>query len=116
MDDRLLIVSNRLPIAARLEDGRVQLTPADGGLATGLQPWHDPSSGLWIGWPGGMSQFDVSARARLDQDLRERAIVPVYLSRDHVERYYHGFANRVLWPLLHYLIDRVPVDAAGWDA
>jgi trehalose 6-phosphate synthase/phosphatase len=22
----------------------------------------------------------------------------------------------VLWPLFHYLIDRVPVDAAGWDA
>ena len=35
---------------------------------------------------------------------------------DQVERLYYGFANRVLWPLFHYLIDRVPVDAAGWDA
>jgi trehalose 6-phosphate synthase/phosphatase len=55
-------------------------------------------------------------RHDLDRQLRQRAIVPVALSGDHIERYYNGFANRVLWPLFHYLIDRVPVDAAGWDA
>ena len=35
---------------------------------------------------------------------------------DQVDRYYYGFANRVLWPVFHYSIDRVPIDAAGWDA
>jgi trehalose 6-phosphate synthase/phosphatase len=43
-------------------------------------------------------------------------MVPVHLSADQVERCYYGFANRVLWPLFHYFLDRVPVDAAGWDA
>ncbi len=115
-DGRLLIVSNRLPVAARVRDNAWRIVPAAGGLATGLQPWHEQSRGVWIGWPGEVSRLAAPERARLDHDLRERAIVPVYLSRDHVERYYHGFSNRVLWPLFHYLIDRVPVDAAGWDA
>ena len=113
---RLLIVSNRLPVTARLVEGEVQLTAASGGLATGMRPWHEGSGGLWIGWPGDTSRFSPDQKATLERELRDRAIVPVPLSADHVKRFYHGFANRVLWPLFHYLIDRVPVDAAGWEA
>jgi trehalose 6-phosphate synthase/phosphatase len=43
-------------------------------------------------------------------------MVPVHLSSDQIDGCYHGFANRVLWPLFHYSVDRVPVDAGGWDA
>ncbi|HVL67487.1 MAG TPA: bifunctional alpha,alpha-trehalose-phosphate synthase (UDP-forming)/trehalose-phosphatase [Vicinamibacterales bacterium] len=114
---RLLIVSNRLPVTAALgDDGRVRLGPASGGLATGMRPWHEGSGGLWIGWPGDTSRFSTEQRAEMERQLGARGIVPVLLSEDHVNRYYHGFANRVLWPLFHYLIDRVPVDATGWDA
>jgi len=113
---RLIIVSNRLPITAQISDTGVSLQPASGGLATGLGPWHEASRGLWIGWPGDVSRWSAVQRAELDRQLDERRIVPVHLSREAVERYYEGFANRVLWPLFHYLIDRVPVDAAGWEA
>ncbi|MGD9904822.1 MAG: bifunctional alpha,alpha-trehalose-phosphate synthase (UDP-forming)/trehalose-phosphatase [Vicinamibacterales bacterium] len=113
---RLLIVSNRLPVVAQVADGEVRLNDAGGGLATGLGPYHRSSDGLWIGWPGDVSKLTRGQREALDRQLHERAIVPVPLSRDQVERYYNGFANRVVWPLFHYLIDQVPVDAAGWDA
>jgi trehalose 6-phosphate synthase/phosphatase len=116
MDNRLLIVSNRLPITARVEHDALQLQPATGGLATGLGPWHAKSHGLWIGWPGDVSGFSEVQRDTLANELRARAIVPVHLSREDIEQYYHGFSNRVLWPLFHYLIDRVPVDASGWEA
>lgn len=118
MSSRLLIVSNRLPItaAARGGEGGIRLTPASGGLATGLRPWHEGSDGLWIGWPGDVSRFSTTQRGELDRQLRGRGIVPVHLNREQIDRYYHGFANRVLWPLFHYLIDRMPVDADGWDA
>lgn len=116
MKNRLLIVSNRLPIAARLEDGRVQLTPADGGLATGVRPWHERSGGQWIGWPGDVAHFTSQQIAELDTQLGERRVVPIYLSRDQVDCFYHGFSNRVLWPLFHYQLDRVPVDATDWAA
>ena len=115
-ESRLLIVSNRLPVSADIVDGDVRLLPAGGGLATGLAPWHAASNGLWIGWPGDVSAWTTVQRERLDRDLAQRAVVPVHLSKDEIDRYYHGFANRVLWPLFHYLIDRVPVDASGWDA
>jgi trehalose 6-phosphate synthase/phosphatase len=92
------------------------MTPSGGGLATGLGPWHDQSDGVWIGWPGDLSKCTDDQRAALERTLAERGIAPVHLSRDQVDRFYHGFANRVLWPLFHYLIDRVPVDAGGWDA
>lgn len=117
MPARLIIVSNRLPITAELDAaGAVQLNMASGGLANGMRPWHQGSGGLWIGWPGDTSKFSSEQRASLARQLDERGIAPVTLSQDHVNRYYHGFANRVLWPLFHYLIDRLPVHATGWDA
>jgi trehalose 6-phosphate synthase/phosphatase len=116
MSNRLLIVSSRLPVSVQVADGQVRVTDVAGGLASGLRPWQVDADGLWLGWPGDLSRLSVEQRAELDQQLHGRAIVPVHLPRDHADRYHHGFASRVLWPLLHYLVDRVPVDAAGWDA
>jgi trehalose 6-phosphate synthase/phosphatase len=116
LSGRLLIVSNRLPVTARSAADGVRLTLASGGLATGLRPWHEQSGGLWIGWPGDVSRFTAAQRDQLDRQLAGRGIVPVHLSVEQIDRYYHGFSNRVLWPLFHYLIDRVPVDAAGWES
>jgi trehalose 6-phosphate synthase/phosphatase len=113
---RLLVVSNRLPVTARLEAGTVHLTDAIGGLATGLRSWHEGSAGVWIGWPGDVGNYTTSELEELEGQLRERRIQPVYLTADDARRYYDGFSNRVLWPLFHYLVDRVPVDATGWDA
>ena len=114
---RLLIVSNRLPVTVRFgDDGAVETLPSSGGLATGLKPWHERSGGLWIGWPGDLSRFTPEQRAAADARLAADGIVGVHLSRDLVHRFYHGFSNRVLWPLFHYLIDRMPVDNSGWDA
>ena len=111
---RLLIVSNRLPVTAQVTAEGPRIVPSCGGLATGLRRWHEGSEGLWLGWPGEVG--GAAQQREVDQHLHERGIVPVHLTDDQVARYYHGFANRVLWPAFHYLIDRVPVDADGWDA
>src|SRR6186997_166713 len=111
--NQLLIVSNRLPYTLRPAADTWQFSPACGGLATGLRPWHERSKGLWIGWPGDMTGVTPERREQADRELTSQRIVPVHLSGEQIERYYHGFANRVLWPLFHYLIDRVPIDAAG---
>ena len=116
MSGRLLIVSNRLPVTAQRTGEKVSLGPGSGGLASGLRHWHERSAGLWIGWPGDVSQFTSDQRGELDRQLHQRGIVPVHLSHAQIDRYYHGFANRVIWPLFHYLIDRIPVDDTGWDA
>jgi trehalose 6-phosphate synthase/phosphatase len=115
-DSRLVIVSNRLPVAVIAGAHGPVLVDASGGLATGLRAYHDPARDLWVGWPGETSSLNAEQWATTESDLRTRGILPVALPTEQVERYYNGFANRVLWPLFHYLIDRVPVDAAGWEA
>jgi trehalose 6-phosphate synthase/phosphatase len=113
---RLVIVANRLPVTVQPVGPEITLIPASGGLARGLKPWHERSAGLWVGWPGDVSEFRSEQRQQIERQLRQNGLVPVQLTRQHIDRFYHGFANRVVWPLFHYLIDRVPVDAAGWDA
>ena len=113
---RLLIVSNRLPVTASVEGREICLSDAGGGLATGLGGWHGQAEALWIGWPGDVSRADAQMREELQRRLRAQRVEPIFLSAAEVDRYYDGFSNRVLWPLFHYQVDRVPVDASGWDA
>jgi trehalose 6-phosphate synthase/phosphatase len=111
-----MLVSNRLPVTCHPTPDGIRCAPSSGGLATGLGAWHRRSGGLWCGWPGDLSHATVAERDAFDRELSEDRLVPVHLSRQEVSEYYDGFANRVLWPLFHYLMDRVPVDAGGWDA
>jgi trehalose 6-phosphate synthase/phosphatase len=98
---RLVVVSNRLP------------TPGAGagGLVTALEPVLRASRGLWLGWDGGHSQSWIPPPAELGYRL-----VPVSLREREVELYYHGFANRTLWPLFHSLIDRTEIRHDFWLA
>src|SRR5262245_19123538 len=114
---KLLIVSNRLPVTARLDRGELVLSNSDGGLATGLLGPHEQSDSLWIGWPGDISRFDAGQRAQIERNLAELRVVPVQLSQADISRHYEGFSNGVLWPLFHYLTDKVQRDAwRNWKA
>lgn len=112
---RLLILSNRLPITARLERGKLLLAHSPGGLATSLRGPHQRSGGLWLGWPGDTSRFTEAQRQELLRWCQDAQIEPLFLSGQDAGRFYEGFSNRVLWPLFHYLLDRVELDASGWD-
>ena len=105
---RLILVSNRLPVTVQIEGSTVNLVQASGGVATGLERYHERSEGLWIGWPGTTVRLSKNQRAGLDLLLEERRIVPLYLTRQQVKEYYEDFSNGVLWPVFHYLLDRVP--------
>jgi len=50
--NRVLIVSNRLPITVRAGAEGVVVERSSGGLATGLKSVHEDGGGAWIGWPG----------------------------------------------------------------
>ena len=115
-EPRLVVVANRLPVTVRTHQGGVRVGRASGGLATGLRSWQERSSAVWIGWPGDVSSMSEAQRASLEQKLAAANLVPVHLSAEQIERYYEGFSNQVLWPLCHYLVDRVPVDASTWAA
>jgi trehalose 6-phosphate synthase len=81
-----------------------------GGLVSALRPALESREGAWVGWDGGAD--DIPRRVEgLDVEL-----LPVALSRREVEDYYHGFANRTLWPLLHGLIEQPVFERRWWRA
>ncbi|WP_426749212.1 bifunctional alpha,alpha-trehalose-phosphate synthase (UDP-forming)/trehalose-phosphatase [Myxococcus sp. Y35] len=112
---RLLLVSNRLPVTVKVEKDTVSVVRSAGGLATGLRRPHERSGGLWIGWPGDVSRLSESQRSRVDAQLAELRCVPLTLSASEVSRYYEGYSNRVLWPLCHYMLDRIPRQDRDWE-
>jgi trehalose 6-phosphate synthase len=92
---RLVIVSNRVPA---LSD-----TPAAGGLAIALEHVLKAESGLWFGWSGEASKDSEP----VPRTCTKRGITFAVsdLSRRDIDEYYHGFANRALWPVCHYRLD-----------
>jgi trehalose 6-phosphate synthase/phosphatase len=110
-DGRLLLVSNRLPVTITQVSESVTVEPSAGGLATALRGPHQRSDSLWFGWPGDVSRLSRADRERIDAQLSELRTVPIHLRPGEVSRYYDGFSNGVLWPLFHYLLDKVRRDA-----
>ncbi len=108
---RILIVSNRLPVTIKSDRGEPAIANSAGGLATGLRSVHQSSDSLWIGWPGDVSHFDSTQRERIDHNLLEQRLVPVHLTQAEIARHYEGFSNGVLWPLFHYLTDKIQRDS-----
>ncbi|MDP2310619.1 MAG: bifunctional alpha,alpha-trehalose-phosphate synthase (UDP-forming)/trehalose-phosphatase [Pseudomonadota bacterium] len=116
LNNRVILVSNRLPVRVRASAGRVDLEQTVGGLATGLAGPHRERQGEWVGWPGDVARLDATQRLELDESLRARRLVPVQLTAAEVQRYYEGFSNGVLWPLLHSMPTRMPLECRDWDA
>jgi trehalose 6-phosphate synthase/phosphatase len=113
---RLLIVANRLPVTVRSTADGVEVERSTGGLATGLSRPHEQSGGLWIGWSGAGEDLAPEQQAELERQLAAQRLVGVPLTRALVTRYYEGYSNGVLWPLFHYLLEQVPLQASDWDA
>ncbi len=113
---RVLLVSNRLPINVVKTPAGIEVLPSSGGLATGLSGPHAASEGWWIGWPGDVSDLEPSQLEELERRLAALRNVPVYLTQQEQEHYYEGFANGVLWPLFHYLLDKVPLETTDFQS
>ncbi len=94
---RLVIVSNRVTVP---EPGK---TPPAGGLAVAVDAALKNRSGIWFGWSG---KIDDSPNTKPTVAERDNlTYVVTDLSSADYQEYYNGFANRVLWPILHYRVD-----------
>jgi trehalose 6-phosphate synthase/phosphatase len=115
--ERVLIVSNRLPVTVQETAAGVEVVPSAGGLASGLRGYYQSASAMWIGWPGPISPSAARAgRRSLEAEFRAHNLKLVELEPCDVEGYYDGFSNAVIWPLFHYLLDRIPLRSQSWDA
>jgi trehalose 6-phosphate synthase/phosphatase len=101
---QVIIVSNRLPISVKKEDGQLVFSSSIGGLATGLSSYVNDKKNSWIGWPGiasdGLSDSD---KQHISEELAKHNYYPVFLSQRQIDDFYNGYSNSVLWPLFHNL-------------
>jgi trehalose 6-phosphate synthase len=73
-------------------------------LAVAMRAVLKRQPGLWFGWSGRV----VTARSEVATASYEQTglrYVVTDLSEEDYQEYYNGFANRVLWPILHYRLD-----------
>ncbi|MGH8226214.1 MAG: alpha,alpha-trehalose-phosphate synthase (UDP-forming) [Gammaproteobacteria bacterium] len=90
---RLVVVSNRVAMPHADQ-------AASGGLAVALRTALGAHGGVWFGWDGRRLAQRPATPRRVERDGVEYVTLSLG-SRDYDE-YYQGFANRVLWPLVHY--------------
>ncbi|MEK7594169.1 MAG: bifunctional alpha,alpha-trehalose-phosphate synthase (UDP-forming)/trehalose-phosphatase [Patescibacteria group bacterium] len=101
---QVIIVSNRLPISVRKQDGELVFYPSIGGLATGLSSYVNNRHNRWIGWPGIASDgLSDKEKQTIVDELAQHNYTPVFLSQKQVDDFYNGYSNTVLWPLFHNL-------------
>lgn len=104
MKKRLVVVSNRLPIAISQVGEEWQVSPGSGGLVTALAPLMKASQGVWIGWPGCGPEAPIDELVERFSAEQGYTLKPVPLTEEEIEKYYRGFSNEALWPLFHDLL------------
>lgn len=90
---QLIVASNRLP-AMPTGDRQREV----GGLVSALLPALEKTQGVWLGWSG--AERDPGLKLRVepgDSFVRAQFDYPLTWR----QRFYAGFCNRSLWPLLH---------------
>ncbi|MHB8885970.1 MAG: alpha,alpha-trehalose-phosphate synthase (UDP-forming) [Methylovirgula sp.] len=102
----VVIVSNRIPAPAA--NG-----PQAGGLAVVLKDCLK-DGGLWLGWSG-----EIAAQTCADVKISRVGKIDfatIDLSREDYRKFYVGFSNSALWPLLHFQPRLVEFDRAHFEA
>lgn len=75
-----------------------------GGLTTALLPVLEAQGGVWVGM-GEDSDLPVHQPYPADDPAYKVRRVP--LTGEELDNYYYGMANRVLWPVSHYMIQHL---------
>jgi trehalose 6-phosphate synthase/phosphatase len=107
----LVVAANRLPFTVHRGQRGLERRPSTGGLVSALEPVLRRRGGVWVGWPG----ISLAPGQRIPADDVGYRVAPVPLNESEVARYYHGFANRTLWPLFHSMAGRARFERRDWD-
>lgn len=109
----LTIISNRAPYQLRREYDRLLCQKNVGGLVSVLDEMMCQAGGTWIAWGEGEG---VPTRIGLPPDEPRYSLHLIPLTEQEIQNYYHGFSNRILWPLSHYFLDRCHFRTEYWSA
>lgn len=94
---RVFIVSNRVAVPDPSRGVHA------GGLEVALQSTLKQYDCVWLGWSGEVKpKGEVETRTIKTDGM---TYIVTDLAEEDYQEYYNGFANRVLWPILHYRLD-----------
>lgn len=115
---RLLIVSNRLPITVEKRKGNLLFRQSTGGLATGLRSFYRSYDSIWIGWSGiTLDKISTEEKKSIETKLMsEFNCYPIFLSQNNIEKHYHGFCNKTIWPLFHSFTQYAVYEKGLWES
>ena len=114
---KVIVVSNRLPVSLKRGGTLWHSKATAGGLATAMHPILRGSDGMWIGWSGDTSEAtDETRKAILKEWADKHRYFAVDLDEETAHGFYEGIANQALWPLFHHFPSLVRFDSAHWKA
>jgi len=112
---KLIIISNRLPLKAlKLDSGEFEFSRSEGGLTTGLDSLEMDVEKHWVGWPGAFAETSEE-QEKITKHLDEFKFHPVFLTPEHIQNYYEGYSNNIVWPLCHYFYSFVEYENKYWE-
>ncbi|HDH00425.1 MAG TPA: trehalose-6-phosphate synthase, partial [Nitrospirae bacterium] len=117
-DKKLIIVSNREPYSHKKAGLNIKVDKPAGGLTSVLDEVLRAVGGTWVAWgsaSGDRNVVDKNSRVRVPPAGPSYTLKRVWLSDSEVENYYHGYSNRVLWPLCHIALDKLYFRKKYWD-
>jgi alpha,alpha-trehalose-phosphate synthase [UDP-forming] len=118
IDCKFILVSNREPYEHMRGTEGIEVKQPAGGLVSALDPTMRHTHGTWVAWGSGTADRDVTddaGRVAVPPDERSYTLRRVWLDDADVDGYYHGFANRALWPLCHMLIQHFEFRSEYWE-
>lgn len=119
---RLILVSNRLPYQLQEKNNKVTLHQSDGGLVTALKSYFEKGAEhnhftekIWLG----SADFPEKRWQKYLSQQRNTAdfeVQPLFVEPKIYNKYYNGFCNATLWPLFHYFPSYVVYEEESFRA
>ncbi|MGH7770968.1 MAG: alpha,alpha-trehalose-phosphate synthase (UDP-forming) [Candidatus Binatia bacterium] len=113
MDRALAIISNRAPYQVKRIFGKLTYEKNVGGLVSVLDEVLCQAGGTWIAWG---EKVDTEEQIGIPLDSPKYSLRLISLTDLEINYFYHGFSNRILWPLSHYFLDRCAFRNEYWRA
>jgi len=112
---KIIFVSNRLPVTISKRKDELKIQQSPGGLATCLRSLQEEGKAVFVGWPGYWPINDKEKRFIENNLINRYQSYPVFISPTEISKYYHGFANRTIWPLFHYFSTYCAYEESEWQ-
>ena len=88
----LIIVSNRLPLSVKEDNGTYKSSLSSGGLVTALSGLTKSTNFRWFGWPGKAIE-DPEEQKKVSDALEENSAVGIFLSEQLAHDHYNKFSS-----------------------